>query len=427
MLLYILSSLLGITSLLSIWLLIERAKVKAQSDGLAKSVEESVSELQDLRSQNLDFIRKIEQLSEKNSYQESLLSESKKLQQESNDQTKAALFDLGNKLSSQLIDLHKKENNETRKVSEKNIENTAVKFNREFERISNMVSTLNKDISESKDTVDIIKNSLLSPSGAGALAEITLENILKSSGLRSNIDFHLQYNVSDEHEGNILRPDAVIFLPDDRLMVVDSKASKFLVDQNSNPQQLAKTMNIHLRSLSGKNYADSVKKHLKDRRKKVSSIITLMFVPSEHAVEKIMEADPDFLNKAWNANIFPIGPAGLMNMLSFAKFQISQQKMNENNLQIIEEVKKLISSISTMTDHSMKLGNSISSVVNNYDKFAASFNRNFLSKAKKLSAMGVDNSIKKDQEALKRFQIFTSKSELIEVESDDVKELEVEV
>jgi DNA recombination protein RmuC len=107
-----------------------------------------------------------------------------------------------------------------------------------------MVGALSKEVYQSKDIVDVIKNSLLSPSGAGNLAEITLENILKSSGLRNNLDFIMQYSLATEDKA-VLRPDSVVFLPDDKLMVIDAKASKFLVDDQDDLKNLARTMNIH--------------------------------------------------------------------------------------------------------------------------------------------------------------------------------------
>jgi DNA recombination protein RmuC len=227
----------------------------------------------------------------------------------------------------------------------------------------------------------------------------------------------MQYSVSGENH-DALRPDAVIFLPSDRVMIVDAKASKFLVDEED-PKALAKTMNTHLRSLSGKSYADAVRKDLKIKGNNASQIITIMFLPTEHAVEKLLDADNEFMNKAWKSNIFPVGPAGLMNMLSFAKFQISEQMMMHNHQKIIDEVQKLIASVGSMAEHSSRLGGSISSVANHYDKFAASFNRNFLSKARNISKMGIENGLKKGQESLQRFQVIASKSELIEVEAEE--------
>lgn len=395
--------------------------LKMQMRFVGESSAADKANLEELGVAKIEYIQKIEQLSGQLKYQEQFIEDFEKLRAESKQSTKAALFDLGNELSKQLIDIHKKENQESRDNSEKNIKAAGVKFNAEFERVVNMVGALSKEVSQSKDTVDVIKNSLLSPSGAGSLAEITLENILKSSGLRMNLDFIMQYSLATE-DNTVLRPDAVVFLPSDKLMVVDAKASKFLVDDQDDLKNLARTMNIHLRSLSSKNYAEMVKKSLVKKEHNIGNIVTLMFVPSEHAVEKIIEADSEFMNKAWKANIFPVGPAGLMNMLSFAKFQISEQMMMHNHQQIIEEVKKLISSVGSMAEHSVRLGSSISNAMNHYDKFAASFNRNFLSKARNISKMGIEGGLKKTQESLQRFQVMSSKSELIEIEQDDAIE-----
>ena len=144
-----------------------------------------------------------------------------------------------------------------------------------------------------------------------------------------------------------------------------------------------------------------------------------MFLPTEQAVENIMDANSEFMNKAWAANIFPVGPAGLMNMLSFAKFQISDNLRSENHKLIIEEVRKLLGSIAYITDYSQKLGNHIQGMVNNYDKFAASFNRYFLSRAKKIQKLGVDIGTKNTQTFLERYQLVSSKNGSTDEESVD--------
>ena len=403
--------------------LYRNVKLNIESKFLNESLQEYKDQNTSLEEEKFEHVQKIQQLSEKLKYQEQMIRDFEKLKEESKESTKAVLFELGNELSKQLIEIHKKENRESRENSEKNIQETAKKFNSEFERIVGMVGSLSKEVAQSKDIVDVIKNSLLSPSGAGALAEITLENIMKSSGLRLNIDYRMQYSVQDENQ-DTLRPDSIVFLPSDRVMIIDAKASKFLVDE-ADPKSLAKTMNSHLRSLSGKSYADAVRKNLAVKGNNISNIVTLMFLPTEHAIEKLLDADNEFMNKAWKYNIFPVGPAGLMNMLSFAKFQISEQMMMHNHQKIIEEVQKLMASIGSMAEHSTRLGSSISSVANHYDKFAASFNRNFLSKARNISKMGIESGLKKTQASLQRFQVIASNSELIEVEAEeDFKRLE---
>ncbi len=415
----------AISVLIILFLLYKQIINKSKINFLQISLEEKHHLLQELNvrydnvtAEKIENIRYIEHLTVKAQQQEKLIHDFENITKKSQELTKAALFELGTDLSKQLIEIHKKETEGNRKLSDETIKTNTEKFNSEFERIVNMVGSLKRGIEKSQDTVDLIKNSLLSPSGAGKLAEITLENILKASGLKNGLDFSMQYNLNAENNSK-LRPDAVIFLPSDNIMIIDAKASKFLIDESENVENLVKTMNLHLKSLASKDYAQTMKlaSNLASRTK-YANIITLMFLPSEHAIEKIVEADSDFLNKAWHLNIFPVGPAGLMNMLSFAKFQIAENLMLHNNLEIIEEVKKLINSISALAEHSAKLGSSISSLVGNYDKFAASFNRNFLSKAKNISHLGVESNLDKKQIHLQRYQLITSKSEMIELEEE---------
>ncbi|MEG8230843.1 DNA recombination protein RmuC [Candidatus Rickettsia tasmanensis] len=403
---------------LIIWFYVKTQTSRTQLQFLSEQNLEISNNNQLLNQEKIGYLQKIEQLKCKIEYQEQAIKDSEKIREESFSSAKAALFDLGQDLSKQLIAIHKMENTAARELAEKNIATASGKFNSEFERLITMVGALNKDIEQSKGTVDLIKQSLLSPIGAGLLAEITLENILKSSGLRPNLDFIMQYGLTTSDSGK-LRPDALIFLPSGNLMVIDSKASKFLVDEQDNNMSLNKTMNYHLKSLANKDYAANILTNLNKKDQSFNNVITLMFLPTEQAVEKVIAADPEFLQKAWGGNIFPVGPSGLMNMLSFAKFQITDHRRSENYKVIIEEVRKLLSSIGTMADYSQKIGNNLHNMITNYDKFAASFNRNFMSRVKNIQKLGIDSGNKAMPATLERYQIVSSKSEIIEVEAEN--------
>lgn len=401
-------------------------------------------EIEGLKEEKLSFIKEIEHLSSKIQHQEYIIVQSAKNKQESLTDAKSILFELGNDLSKQLIEIHRRETEEHRAASEQNINATAIKFRNEFERILEIVNKMAHDVDKSKGTVDLLKQSLLSPFSAGQLAEITLENILKSSGLRPNLDFKIQHSILTEVNTK-LRPDAIVFLPGNNLMVIDAKASRFLLeskitkineidaqssslDNDKNMldninNNLAKTMNNHLKSLMSKDYAENILTDFhRQEQNTIHNIITLMFLPTEYAVEKLLEIDKSFLDKAWAANIFPVGPSGLMNMLSFAKFQVVDQLRSANYQLIIEEVRKLLLSVHSITEHSQKLGNNIQNLVNNYDKFAASFNRNFLSRIKNIQKLGIDNSSKNINLSLDRYHVVTSKSDAINYTSLDLSE-----
>ncbi len=363
--------------------------LKMQLKFLNQNYDDLLSDNKFWQQEKITYIQKIEQLSSKLEHQILLNHESDKIKQEFLTTAKSSLFDLGGKLSKELIEIHKRETLEAREVSEKNMEISAKKFSAEFEKISSVVNTIFHEVEQSKNMVDIIKQSLLSPSSIGSLAEITLENILKSSGLKIDLDFIMQYHLTTTENAK-LRPDAVVFLPSDNLIVIDAKASKFLFDDPEG-KNLAKAMNNHLKILTTKDYAENILLSLHNKAIDFNKITTLMFLPTEQAVEKIINIDSKFLEKTWNNNIFLVGPTGLMNMLSFAKFQISDYRRVENHKLILEEVRKLIKHLSYIAKHSHSLGKNINSLVNNYDEFAASFNKNLLSSSRNLQKFGIDS------------------------------------
>lgn len=381
-----------------------------------------------LLKEKFEFIRKIQELESENTHLKSDLEDKEKTHKEAFTSAKAALFDLGSDLSKQLLEIHKQENKQSREEAHKKAETESKKFLAEFERIVGMVSELNKDIGESKSTIDIIKQSLLTPTGAGHLAEITLENILKASGLRLGVDFFMQHTVQGSSD-NKLRPDAIVKLPGGNIMVIDAKASKFLLEigndeSKSGETKLIKAMNQHLKSLSSKEYVNSVIESFNLKGDEISHAMMLMFLPTEFAVDKVTNIDPQFIRKAWGSSIFPVGPSGLMNMLSFARFQINDNMRSQNHNAIIDEVRKIITSLSILTDYSQKVGANIQSLVNNYDKFSASFNRNFLPKINSIQKLGVQTNSKKSISSLTRMQIVSSKSHLIDAENVEEEDLE---
>jgi DNA recombination protein RmuC len=345
---------------------------------------------------------------------------------------KAAIFEAGTKLTHQLLEQHK---NET-KESQTKISQTTSELQTQFEKILNSVAVLDNEIKASKQTVEIVKNSLLSPVGAGSLAEITLENILKASGLEPGRDFIMQYSLITDKDNAKLRPDAVVFLPANNAFIIDSKASKFFTelaqaDSLESEQlifiQLKTTMRNHLKSLTSKDYKEALRHHLKEHN--IQHIASIMFLPSETAIEKLGKIDPDFMTKAWEQEVFPVGPTGLINILSHAKFQTSSYKQAENHHIIIEEIRKLLNSFATLSEYAKKVGGSLQNATNNYDKFAASFNSNLIPKAKNLEKLGIHLQKNKSlPSSLDRLTVISSnKMALIDIDDYDENELKSEL
>lgn len=346
------------------------------------------------------------------------------LKAQSMENAKAAIFEVGHKLSKDLIDQHKRESHIHKEETTKKFKETTENLYKDFSNLTEIISALKDQVSHSQTTTDSVYRALLAPNTAGGLAEITLENILKSSNLIANIDYQMQYSIEDS-DNNRLRPDAVIFLPGDNILVIDSKASKFFLELGNakSPEEeqqikikIKSTMRNHLKSLASKDYRQNIANHFKGR--KVNHISTIMFLPTESTIEKIQEIDSSFISDSWQNNIFPAGPVGLINVLANAKFQISEENKNQNYHAIIDEVSNLLYNISNLAGYAKKLGSSLNSSLGYFDKFAASFNSGIIAKGKKLEKLGVTVKTNKQlPEKLERYQILSG-SKLTMIEGD---------
>ncbi len=311
-------------------------------------------------------------------------------------QAKSAISEISKSISSELVDLYRKDSEENRKITEENISKNVGKFHEKFEKISNYVVELNSKFNKSESDVNLIKNAMMNPIGAGKLAEITLENILSNSGLQKNIDYNIQPNFFSE-DNSRLRPDAVIHISDENFLLIDAKASKFMIDLDENNDaskaNFIKTINAHVKSLISKDYYGNLVESSKFYNNKSRSF-TAMFLHTESAVERIAKYDPSIIEKAWQNNIFIVGPTGLMNILSLAKFQIMELKRSHNYDLIIQEIRGLVDAAVSVSENLKKLGTNIQSTFKYYDKLVGSFNKTFISKIKRVKNLGIGGTDK---------------------------------
>ncbi len=379
-----------------------------------------------LQTDKLEYIGKLHTITEQNSYLKQELNNQNNIDQKALELAKNGIMQFGNKLAHDFFVTHQEQSNQNKKLTEDSIVKTSEKINQEFCKIVETLSILQNEVTQSKNNVENLKQSLSSPITTGKLAEVILGNILQSSGLRPQIDFILQPTFDSEDKTK-LRPDAIVLLPNNKIVIIDAKSSKFLLDSDSKDTQLSnnfiKTMHTHLKSLNSKDYTQVVSKHYN-----YNETIILMFLPTEAAIEKITMLDPTFMTKSWNFNIFPVGPSGLMNMLSLIRQQINDNLKNQNYHEILVETKKMLTNLLLLIEPAYKIGTTVSNLVNHYDKFATIFNKNFINKIHELNHLGLD--ISKSEilgKALPRYiinsyNLTTAKNNVLELNSEKTKE-----
>ncbi len=345
---------------------------------------------------------------------------------------KAAVLSTASELSTKLLEDHKRETAEAKKDAEERVGKATATLLKQIEEMGKTVATLNKQVDENRDTMSTVWKALSSPGGAGHYAEIGLENTLKSFGLEKGRDFLIQPQL----EGKRLRPDAIVLLPGDTVLVVDSKASKFLLDlaeaegtagEEEAYKNLVRTMNQHLKALADKNYKAEIlaSYHEAGRTGEIKRIMSVMYLPNEGAIEKLSKADPDFIRKAARLEMTIAGPSALTSLIGFARVEIDLGRQIENHEHIVQGTRALLDGIGVVIGHTESVGRGIRSAADHYVKLTGSINSRLLPRVQTLLTQGVRPS--RHQRMPKRvpaYQVIQLETgELIEGEAEEVGQL----
>ena len=296
--------------------------------------------------------------------------------------TKEHFFEMGKNLTSQLIDLQKKENKSQRDESN-NVVNESIKHILEkFNTVNHYVAGLQSQLKSSQENFNKITDNILNPIKIQNLTEITLENILNASGIKKDYDFFIQPTIKSDN--NILKPDALVKLPGNKILLIDAKSSSLKTEN------LEQSMNTHLKQLAEKNYLNHALKHF--NLSNIKCHMTAMFVTSDSILDKIINKDKDFLMKAWKKNIFPVGPTGLINLLVMSKYSIDGYERDKNQEIIIEEVVKLLNSIYTIFEYTKKTSRSLSAFNTNFNKIVTSMNSSLFNSINRIQKLGLKHN-----------------------------------
>jgi len=327
------------------------------------------------------------------------------------------------KISEEIIKKSHEQQNKISQSQEQNIKKITLELFQNFENVTSKVSSLNDQMQKSSASIELTKQALLNPGGSGRSAEITLENILKNSGLKEKQsfkdsgDYILQSHFSNYNYSNSegKRPDAILFFSNDQIAVIDSKSSSHFLDLEKARQQqnndlekeiLAKikeTFRKHLESLKKKDYAKSLFENLLNKKTSDYKIMIIMFLQTEKMLDIVREVDPNFEQKAIESGVIISTPIGLVNLLSQARIVIDRIKQ-EKNIEVLKiEVKKLLDKIAVIFKDSSEIGKSLSKALSYHDKMTKSLNRGIYSSIERISDLGIEGKKSANIDKLEEF------------------------
>lgn len=228
----------------------------------------------------------------------------------------------------------------------------------------------------------------------GNWGEIMLERILSGSGLRHGEEYILQAH-STTTDGRRVQPDAVIYLPENKHIIIDAKVSLLHYEQYVHAND--KTTQAHYERL----HVQSIKQHIKGLGEKNYPAATdftapdfvLMFMPIEAAFGAAMTADKSLFNYAWERQIVLVTPSTLLATLRTVASIWKQERQHKNALSIARESGKLYNKLVGFVDDLQSIEKNLKQTLVAYDSAAnkLKYGRgNLISRAEKIRQLGAE-------------------------------------
>lgn len=232
------------------------------------------------------------------------------------------------------------------------------------ERIKGLIEQTNKVSSEANNLATALKGKAQK---RGNWGEMILERILESSGLTKDREYFTQQSIKDD-EGKNQRLDVRVNLPDERVIVIDSKVSLIAYDNYSTSEDsevqkrfLTEHINatkLHIDQLSEKKY-DNIEASLD---------FTMMFIPIEPAYLLAIQGDSDLWSYAYSKRILLVSPTTLIACLKLFSDLWRREWQNKNAMNIVKKGEALYEKFVGFTKTFEEVGYSIKSSQEKYDK-----------------------------------------------------------
>lgn len=209
----------------------------------------------------------------------------------------------------------------------------------------------------SQETINLTKALKGDNKMQGNWGELVLERVLEKSGLEKDREYFVQQSFTTP-EGQRLQPDVVIALPDGKKMIVDSKVTLTAYERLCNAaseeeqkQHLREhliAIHRHVEQLSSKNYYDLYQMESPD--------FVLLFIPIESAFAVALQEDNTLYNKAFEKNIVIVTPSTLLATLKTINSMWTNQKQQENALEIARQAGALYDKFEGFVTDLIKIG-----------------------------------------------------------------------
>lgn len=225
----------------------------------------------------------------------------------------------------------------------------------------------------------------------GNWGEMILERILEDSGLCKDREYFSQYNIKTE-TGENQRPDFVLKLPGNQIVIIDSKVSLNAYERMCSAEteeERKQNLNLHVAAI--KKHIDTLALKRYDNLKEALDF-TIMFIPVEPAFLTAVQYDQQLWNYAYHKHVILLSPTNLIAYLKLISDVWKRADQSQNAEEIARQAAALYDKFEGFVSDLLSIGKKMDGAKVDYEnamKKLASGNGNLVRSAEKLRQLGL--------------------------------------
>jgi DNA recombination protein RmuC len=224
---------------------------------------------------------------------------------------------------------------------------------------------------------------LKSNQARGRWGEETLRRVVEAAGMSAHCDFTEQTQAGEN------RPDLIVRLPGDRMIIVDAKVPDFdflsaleSADETKRTEALAMhatKLKATIKALADRDYPSQFPNALD---------YVVLFVPAESLFSAALEGDHDLIVWAAGKRILLATPASLIALLRSVSVSWQQHAQTENARAIADAAQELFSRVATFTEHFGKIGDGLEAANRAFNQAVGSYESRIRPAGEKIQKLG---------------------------------------
>jgi len=202
----------------------------------------------------------------------------------------------------------------------------------------------------------------------GNWGELVLENVLDRSGLQKGKDYDREVSITTE-EGR-QRPDAIVYLPQKKHLIIDAKVSlnaytRFVNAEDEGERAIALKEHVQAVGSRIKELADRDYYKLPGLN---SPDMVFMFIPIESAFVEALKADETLFQKAIENNVLVATPTTLLTSLNIVRQLWRYEDQNKHTAALARRAEGVFSKLNTFLSSFEKIKKGLETATEAYVK-----------------------------------------------------------